>query len=287
MVTGQENMVTTTNSQQNKELKLSILIAQDGLSFCTLDQENKSIVDFHSEIFKDSLDPEKILEVLKNALKFNLEEKAASEIKKVNVVFVNNLYSLVPRDFFSEKQLTDYLKFNTKILKTDFIAFDELKFTKANNVYIPYTNINNYLFEKFGEFNYIHSSTLFVDVCLQQSKNYETEEIVFINIQARRFDICCVKENNLILVNSFEYYTPQDFIYFVLFTLEQLKFNTEKLQLCISGNVSENDATYQYLYTYIKEISFLNTSFLAERILNLSQKVINPKQNLFLLSNLI
>ncbi|WP_292246183.1 DUF3822 family protein [Mesonia sp.] len=280
-------MVTTTNSLQHKDLKLSILISQDGLSFCTLNQKENTVEYFYSKDFIDSLDPEKILDELKIAFKFHLEENIEVRIKDVDVLFANNLYSLVPQVYFSEDQLTDYLKFNTKILKTDFIAFDELTKLSANNVYIPYTNINNYLFEKFGTFNYKHSSTLFIDLCLDQAEKIDASEIVFIHLQTKRFDICCVRDKQLILANSFEYYTSQDFIYFVLFTLEQLKFNTEELQLLVSGNVSEIDDTYQYLYTYIKNISFLNTSFLTEKISNLSQKVINPKHNLFLLSNLL
>lgn len=280
-------MVQRKDSQQNQSYKLSILIAQDGLSFCSLNAEENTIEDFYSTTFSKLLDPEQILEELKRAIKFNLSEENLADIKSVHVSYANNLYSLVPQEYFSEDQLTDYLKFNTKILKTDFIAYDELKNLEANCVYIPYTNINNYLFEQFGEFNYNHSSTLFIDTCLAEVKNINKEEVVFVQVQPSRFDICCFKNGKLLLANSFEYFTAEDFIYFVLFTAEQLKLNTENLQLLLSGSIKETDDTYNYLYTYVKEISFFNTSYLTEKINNLSQKAINPKQNLLLLSNLI
>jgi len=66
-----------------------------------------------------------------------------------------------------------------------------------------------------------------------------------------------------------------------------LKLDTEKVRLKILGKINETDSTYNYLYTYIKEIEFLNTSLLTTNFTNLSQKQINPKQNFLLLSNLL
>lgn len=280
-------MEKAINSNTNRSYKLSILIAQDGLSFCTINQHHK-IDDFYKKSFQNNLDPEKILEELDNALKFNFEKALSNKDEySISAIYANNLYTLVPKEYFKETQLTDYLKFNTKILKTDFVVYDELKEVEANSVYIPYTNINNYLFENFGEFTFTHSSSNFIDFCFKQSKLNTFQEDVYLNISTTTFDICCLKNNKLVLTNTFEYFTPQDFIYFVLFTLEQINFDCETLQLNLSGIITETSYNYQYLYTYIRNISFINTTFFSEKILNLKEKQINPKQNLLLLSNLV
>jgi len=276
-----------TIKNEKQYYKLSILITQDGLSFCTQNTENNTLDVFFNKSFHENLDPEKILVELQSAIKFNIDSSILTAITKVKVVYANNLYNIVPQKYFSEDKLTDYLKFNTKILHTDFIAFDELKNISANSVYIPYTNINNYLFDQFGEFTYTHSSTLLVDLCLLNASSKQNTELVYLNIYASTFDICIIKDNKLLLANSFEYFTPQDFIYYVLFCLEQLKLNNEELQMYLCGKISETDDLYHYLYTYVKNIEFLDTSFLVNQFKNLSEKGINPKQNLLLLSNLL
>ncbi len=262
---------------------MSILIAQDGLSFCVLNKKKNSIENFHTQSFSKVLNPEKILEELKKSFKFHLSEETKQEIQQVKVIYSNALYSIVPNAYFSEENLTDYLKFNIKILKTDFIAFDNLEAIEAKNVFIPYTNINNYLLDNFGEFNYKHASTLFIEQFSEISKNTEA----YVYVEKNMLSLYIFQNKKLLLANSFEYFTPQDFIYYILFCLEQLKLDTKKVQLKILGKINETDSTYNYLYTYIKEIEFFNTSFLTTKLANLSQEQINPKQNFLLLSNLL
>jgi len=262
---------------------LSILIAQDGLSFCILNKKQNSIENFHTESFSKILNPEKILEELKKAFKFHLLEETKQKITSVKVIYSNALYSIVPHTYFSEENLTDYLKFNIKILKTDFIAFDHIEAIEAKNVFIPYTNINNYLLDNFGEFNYKHASTLFIE----QFSEIANQTEAYVYVEKNMLSLYIFKDKELLLANSFEYFTPQDFIYYILFCFEQLKLDTEKVRLKILGKINETDSTYNYLYTYIKEIEFLNTSLLTTNFTNLSQKQINPKQNFLLLSNLL
>ena len=276
-------MVQRKDSQQNQSYKLSILIAQDGLSFCILNKKQNSIENFHTESFSKILNPEKILEELKKAFKFHLLEETKQKITSVKVIYSNALYSIVPHTYFSEENLTDYLKFNIKILKTDFIAFDHIEAIEAKNVFIPYTNINNYLLDNFGEFNYKHASTLFIE----QFSEIANQTEAYVYVEKNMLSLYIFKDKELLLANSFEYFTPQDFIYYILFCFEQLKLDTEKVRLKILGKINETDSTYNYLYTYIKEIEFLNTSLLTTNFTNLSQKQINPKQNFLLLSNLL
>jgi len=280
-------MVQTTSKKNKTSHILSILIAQDGLSFCVLNEANHQIENYFSKDFEDSSSPEKLLVELQNAFKIHLVEEIQQKNIKVKLIHANNLYNLVPKAYFSENNLADYLKFNIKILQTDFMAFDELKTMETNCVYVPYANINNFIFEKFGEFGFSHSATLFTDFCLLDGKNKEKEQLVYLNVRKTTFDICVIKSGQLQLMNSFEYFTSQDFIYYVLFCLEQLQLNTEEVQIELVGRIKETDEIYDYLYTYIKHISFLDTSRLANKFPNLAEKAINPKENLLLLSNFL
>ena len=146
--------MVTTNKEKNQYKKLSIQVSLNGLSFCILDKDAKEIIYLKKVTFEKQLDPIKIL--AKIELLYEEEKVLNQSIDEVVVVFNNPLFSLIPEKHFDEENAASYLKFNTRILKTDFVAFDKIA-ENIINVYIPYANITNYFFDKYGEFEYRHS----------------------------------------------------------------------------------------------------------------------------------
>ena len=120
------------------------------LSFCILNP-NTNTIEFlkhcHSE---KQLNPIDLLHLLTDTI--SNESMLQGNFKEILIIHDNELSTLVPKPLFNQNNLADYLKFNAKILKTDYIAFDELNMNDSVNVYVPYVNINNYVYGKFGEF---------------------------------------------------------------------------------------------------------------------------------------
>lgn len=256
-----------TKNTESKN-KLSILINQGGLSFCVsnpLRKTDKTI--FAEKYFGKTLDPVGILEQIELAFEqYNLDFDA---IEKAQIIFSNNLYTFVPQPFFDKEHLSDYLKFNTKILGTDFIAYDELGPLKLNNVYIPYANINNYFFEKFGTFEYQHSTSVLVKNLLALEKTTE-KETVYIHVYSGYFDMMVIQNNKLLLCNTFSFDTPEDFLYYILFVAEQLKIDPNDFPLVFLGAISEKSEIYQTCFTYIRNCSFLEDEVTLKNEFNLS-----------------
>ncbi|WP_121666677.1 DUF3822 family protein [Mesonia aquimarina] len=251
-------MEQTTSKPHTKQYKLSILINQGGLSFCISNIENNKLVSFFTEDFSEKKDPEYIEKQLEHILAYKLKDYK-SQIEKVIAIYANPLYTLVPRAIFNEKKLTDYLKYNIKILPTDVAAVDQLSTTAINTVFIPFTNINNYLFDNFGEFTFKHASSVLTENAI---KNSGAKTQVYINVQHFSFDICIVDSNNkLLLCNNFPYESPEDFVYYILFTFEQLSLNPEEIPIYLSGFIDEEKSAYALLYKYVRHINFVeNTS---------------------------
>jgi len=60
--------------------------------------------------------------------------------------------------------------------------------------------------------------------------------------------------------NSFDYNTPEDFIYYILFTAEQLQLNPENFKLEIIGDFTETDAYYTIVYKFIRNVKWFDVS---------------------------
>ena len=262
------------NIEVTSKRKLSIQFSLDGFSFCTTNTHNE-VIEFSSYTFsKTKNSPELVLEKLQDI--FKKEKSLQYDFETVTVIHQNNLNTLVPNEYFKEDALKSYLKYSIKTIATDLITFDELDFMNSKNVYIPYVNINNFLFQNFGEFEYKHYSS----VLLEKLFSIATNDICcYIHVSKSTFDIVIIKNSNLQFFNIFEYKTKEDFMYYVLFTLEQLDLSTEETLVSILGDMEEDSDLFRLMYTYIRNIDFLSSK---NAVFN-NQKEISKHSNFILL----
>jgi hypothetical protein len=250
----------TQNKQPNThKIKLSIQVSLNGLSFCALSSPENKILFFKETTFTRKLNPAEVLQQIEKL--YDEEEFLKIGNFDVIVQYSNELYTLVPEKFFTEKNASDYLKFNTRILETDYVAHDVIEPAGIVNVFIPYTNINNFFFEKYGEFEYRHCITTLAKNFVKESTSEDKSTKVYVNCYTRGYDIVVVKKGKLLLANSFTCHTKEDFIYYLLFTAEQLELDPNEFELILLGKITANSDYYQIAYRYIKNISFLNTGF--------------------------
>ena len=165
------------------------------------------------------------------------------ELKKhqfaaVNVIHNSHLYCLVPNALFDKNELANYLKFNAKLLANDEIVYDVLPHQELICVYVPFTNINNYILDCFGEFEYTHNSAVLLQSLFQQKNNKLS---CFVHVSKKTMEIVVLEQKTLLLYNQFDYATKEDFLYYVLFTYEQLDLDVESVKLKLFGSVEEDD----------------------------------------------
>lgn len=282
MVTGLHLMIKqivkkktiNNNIEVTSKRKLSIQFSLDGFSFCTTNTHNE-VLEFSSYTFsKTKNSPELVLENLQDI--FKKEKSLQYDFETVTVIHQNNLNTLVPNEYFKEDALKSYLKYSIKTIATDLITFDELDFMNSQNVYIPYVNINNFLFQNFGEFEYKHYSSVLLEKLFSIASN---DICCYIHVSKSTFDIVIIKNSNLQFFNIFEYKTKEDFMYYVLFTLEQLELSTEETLVSVLGDIEEDSDLFRLMYTYIRNIDFLSSK---NAVFN-NQKEISKHSNFILL----
>jgi hypothetical protein len=255
METGQKIILKTNNISTSK-YELSIQVNLSGLSFFVLNLET-SEVDFLKALqFDKKQTPKTLLDKLTHS--FNTFDELQNQFSKVTVIHDNELATLVPKALFDETNLVDYLKFNTKILKTDFITFDNVQVADLVVVYVPLININNFIFDRFGSFEYKHSASVLLNRVLTIEKNSKSLKM-YINIETSHFEIITAANNTLKFYNRFDYNTKEDFIYYLLFTAEQLELNPEEFPLILMGVIDESDERYKIVYKYIRNVSILSS----------------------------
>lgn len=254
-------LVNNANITEKKYRKLSIQVSITGMSFCCFDTLNNTILSFKDIVF-DTSDKSATIETLFSEAR-NAHRELGETYDEIVVLHDNNLSTFVPTALFDEQFLGSYLQYNTKVFETDFFAFDTIPSCQMNTVYIPYVNINNFFVDEFGFFTYKHANTILVSKLLDYSKNVDSKKM-FVNMGLEHFEIIIVQNQHLLLFNSFDYKKPEDLIYYILFTAEQLNMNPENFYLEFLGTISEEDAYFKIAYKYIRNVSLFDISDLQK-----------------------
>ena len=232
--------------------KLSIQVSLNGLSFCVADTLRNTILLSEQLNFGKELSPFEVQRELKDLLREN--KVLELNISETVVIHRNQLFSLVPKALFDQEELANYLKFNAKILANDLIEYDEIESHEIMNVYVPYVNINNYIFDLFGEFEFVHNGTVLLESLLK-STGSNSEPVCFVHVSHQQMDMIVLSRKQLIFYNSFNFQTKEDFIYYILFSLEQLDLDPENIPLRLFGNLEEGDELYSICYEFVRHIS--------------------------------
>ena len=244
-----------------KYKKLSLQVSLSGFSFCCFDTLNNEIVS-HKELLFDTLNKTTQIEKL-FADAFNNFSELKDSYDEIMIIHYNALSTFVPTALFDEAYLGSYLQYNTKVFQTDFFTFDTIANYDINTVYIPYININNFFIDQFGTFDYKHANSILVAKILEASKNNDAKKMI-VHFNTGHFEIIVVQNQQLLLFNSFEYTTPEDFLYYILFTAEQLNLNPEHFPLEILGLITVESPYYALAYQYIRNISLFDVSTLQK-----------------------
>jgi hypothetical protein len=237
--------------------KLVIQVSLNGLSYAIFDLLSKKVILLNTINFGNLNKSARVEDLFENV--FTNHTDLSQKYDNVEIIHSNNLSTFVPDALFDEDYLGSYLQFNTKVFETDFFTFDSLQSFQMHCVYIPYVNMNNYFIDKFGSFEYKHASSVLVTKILSLSKNNEDKKMA-VHVADAHFEIIIYQNQKLLFFNSFEYKTAEDFLYYILFTAEQLQLNPENFILEFLGKISDDDPAYLLTFQYVRNVRFLEVS---------------------------
>ena len=270
MAIGLQPMMQSQEIRIEPSTKLSIKISLYGFDLVLRNDLDNSINDYQKLYFNKKVIAENLVTELDSFL--NKSKIDFSNVINVKLIISNKLSCLVTKELFDEELSLDYLKFSSKLIKNDFASNDFIEELDINNVYLPFVNVNNYLIERFGSFEYYHYSTMLLKKTLKKTIS-NSKTMLFANIDQESFQLIIFKNKKLLYYNNFEYQTKEDILYFLLFAIEQNKEIKSETKLNLTGFFSEKDKIFSYLSKFIKNIiidqsttTFINKNLVKSEI---------------------
>lgn len=241
-------MVNKNKDTNIQFITLSILIDQDGFSFYLhhTNPEQSSLI--------ENIQVEDLLS-LKSLKMFKKKLQAISDtyaFKDVKVAYANSYYAFVPKAYYVEDAMADYLKYNVELFEEDQITSDAIESLEIHQVFIPLMNYNNTILEIVEEFEYQHFTNYIIQDI--QPKDFDNKHVMHVFIRKSSIDVIAFEGMKFKLCNSFDFETDFDLAYYVLFAVEELKFNQVEMQMNIYHD-SESTTWLDVLKEYVKHVS--------------------------------
>lgn len=173
-----------------------------------------------------------------------------------SVLIDNNRHTFVPSEIYQEDEKSQYLDF-LGLTNDDFIVLaDYIKLADMYNVYAVSKDEYEILRNTHENLKIQHASSVLVESLIKDNMERTDIARVYLNIKEQNFDMTVLKGCNLLFNNNFHFKTQEDFLYFLLFTLEQLHLEAESVPVYFMGMIMEDSKLVELTSRYVRDIRF-------------------------------
>lgn len=240
-------MVNKSSTEIENFKQLSILISQDGFLFYLHHHQSEKSLSLGFIEIADVLSSKSLI-LFQKRLK---EISQAYNFGSLKLAFSDPYYTLVPKDYYQEEANADYLKYNVKLFEEDQIVSEYIKTIEAYQVYVPLMNYHNAVLDQVQEFEFQHYTHALIKHAYPNS--YESTQRLMVYVHKTNIDVVAFEGRKFKLCNSFNYETDLDLVYYILFCVEELKFDQRELQLELYHNI-EGQTWIDTLKRYILNV---------------------------------
>lgn len=239
---------------KTQEYRIAIQFTLGGFSYLIMDAGTNAIVAMESYLSDDLTDEKDIFNTFEKALALN--KLNGKKFQSVTCIIGNRNYALIPNELFDEKESSKYLGFLHTIPQNGLVLNDNLSENECHGIY----SVSNCLIEKikgiWPDAKIVHESSIFLRHITKVANLFATTR-VYVYVKNRSFDMAIFKNGNLSFFNNFKFNTKDDFLYFLMFAIEQQKMSADETSVCVSGMILGNSEIMKLCERYIKDIRFI------------------------------
>lgn len=250
------NAITITsqkiNEQEFSQCKLSIEVSLNGICYCVINTSNNTFIALEYIPFSDAGSTEELITKLYSSYKHH--ELLNKNYKETLILYKASKSTLIPAELYREADKMLFFKFNHRQSESETVLNQPLNNLKAQLLYAIPTKLMNELELIFKKPTLRSHAGSLIENLLFQNKDKDVR--VYLHVQNKTFDIAVLRNKDLILYNHYQYTQPEELVYFVVFTMNQLKLNTQKTPVVFLGELSKQSEEIALLAKYIQNITY-------------------------------
>ena len=238
----------------SKNYKLSIQLSLDGFSFCIFNEAQNKFLSIESIAIQNVKNLDNFCILFEGF--FQKHQWLNISYKRVNILFESSKTTLIPSSLYDEKEKENYTKLNFTFSADQEIRTDKLVNVDAYKLYVVPKQLTDLLNKLFPDHHLYSHAGVLIESLLILNKNLPAHKRCYVNARNSYLDIIIIEGRKLLYYNAFNYKTKEDFIYYLIFVLDQLKLNPEEIELVLSGLIDKNSKLFEMVYKYVRNITF-------------------------------
>lgn len=170
--------------------------------------------------------------------------------------FDNSRNTFVPKEVYQEKDKSKYLEILGLTDAESVVCADFVEEAGAYNVYAITKEEYDYVKSLPKDMKVRHASSVVVAELIRESRERTDDTRVFLNIKDQRFEMIVLEGCKLLFFNHFRYKTKEDFLYFLLFAIEQLHLDADSVPVYFLGMIEEDSQLVELTKRYVRDVRF-------------------------------
>jgi hypothetical protein len=176
--------------------------------------------------------------------------------KSVVFIIENNRSTLIPVTLFEDSAKETYLNFSVEQQEEEKVLVDRLTTLDIVNIYGINDLLLDYLTMIFPRAKICHISSLLIEGIWMNFKNLINDKRIFIFVRDEAFNMLIFEKKQLVFSNAFNVRAPEDFVYYVMFVMEQFNLNPEEIPVTLLGNIDKKTPDFELLFRYVRNVDF-------------------------------
>jgi hypothetical protein len=175
---------------------------------------------------------------------------------EVALIARNGGFSYIPQEYFDETQKSAYLYFNPNLENVNLYSYSHSNCDLCS-VFQVEQEFVDWAKKAYPnkDIKILHQADVFLASAIKETdNNYETN--IFIDIENRYMNMLVLRGGRILLYNRYYYQSPQDFVYFLLFAIDELQINNDTLQVILYGEISKDSGIFNLMQKYIQNVEF-------------------------------
>jgi hypothetical protein len=178
--------------------------------------------------------------------------------KHVRIAINSHAFSLIPDPVFDPEMISEYLSFalGAPIPSTDLALYHDLPLVHAQNVFSVPGIWHEWIVNHFGSsrITFYHLTSPLIIGALVSHVEHQEVRIASVYFEKDHFTLVVSESEKLVLCNRFRYNQVQEMVYIILFTLSQLSYLPEQVQVICYGEINASNDQYKELAKFFPNL---------------------------------
>lgn len=248
MVTGSKSLYFVSAAPDDPSFfsgtHLSVLIDRETLSWAVTERRSGKVAEVGSYLRSVKLDEDDAI----------IRQKALNERRygSGSVAFRGNPAVIVPKALYQADQREAWLRYGIGA-SAESVLSDEVRELDAV-VLTAIDSADRQLADSIVAGKLVSNAALFIGAMLRHSQKVK-QPVCYADISGSFVELYLRNERGFLFHNTFPATTPEDVIYHTANVVQQLKLDTERLQLRLSGNIGVESEAYKLYRSYFHDVS--------------------------------